>query len=273
MQLSQRKLNLDDLSPVLIRSARNVLRSGFDTGIRVIGHYQLQYIQDGSGTINVDGHSYAVGKGMLCFWGPGIQHRIVANTEKELVILGAQFHLVPEAVPVTFRDSPDFSPLYNVHAQSRVEALLLEIAREYAGQRLYWRETTSSLCRLLLLILARQTTMKVNNQGVAAVADRVIDFIQERYREPLTNETLAQQFHFHPSYLNKLVQAATGLSVHQLLIHIRINHAAEHLHTTTMTISEIAEAVGYSDLPYFSRLFKKKMGVSPSVFRSADSRR
>lgn len=261
-------ISLADIDPIILRSARNVLDPGFTTGERVIAHYQIQYIQDGCGIISVNREVYPVRKGMLCFWGPDMVHEISSDPTQSLTILGVQFHLIRTWQPVHFVDFSGYPHALAVHAQARVEALLLDIVKEYTGQRLYWEASTGALFKALLLLLARQTNLSVGEADAAwQTTELILKFIEDHYMEELTNEAIAKQFHFHPAYVNKLVSKSTGLSLHQYLMNIRMNQAAEMLQSTFMSIQEIADAVGYSSIHYFSRVFKKKMGVTPTMAR------
>ncbi len=259
------EITLSEINPVILRSARNVLEPGLNTGIRMIPHYQLQYIQEGTGQITVAGIDYQVSKGMMCTWGPGIEHRIVSDVRNPLIILGAQLHLHHSLKEVHFTNFSTFPPMFVVQAQARIESLLLELAREYANQRIYWEAVTSSIARTLLLTLARQIALHENHPRAHwQTAEQIIQFIHEHYKETLTNQEIANRFHFHPSTVNKLVVEATGLSLHQYIVNLRINHAVELLHSTSMRMNEIAAAVGYPSVHYFSRIFKRKMGVPPT---------
>ncbi|WP_168121242.1 AraC family transcriptional regulator [Paenibacillus sp. HB172176] len=261
-------LPLSQIDPFVIRSARNLLEPGFSTGPRTISHYQLQYIQEGEGTIRVNDREYAARKGALFFWGPNTPHQITSDVNNPLIILGLQFHFVSSGCPVRFTDFPGYPTEWMITTQARIDALLLDLANEYALQRLYWQETANSLCRVLLLLLARQIQQLSPSTGVWETTEQILRFMQEHYHEPLTNDKIAKAFHFHPSYVNKLISIATGQTLHQYLVNIRINQAVDKLYTTNLSIQEVAESVGYANIHHFSRLFKKKMGVSPSELRS-----
>lgn len=258
-------IKLAEVSPLVLRSARNELEPGFSSGVRVIQHYQLQYILSGNGFMEIAHQKYEVSKGMLCFWGPGVKHVILSSRKQPLVILGVQFHLTRTKKPVVFEDFEGFPPRFSVHSPASVENMLFEIIQEFTSQRLYWEETASALCKALLLLVARQ--IRINDRFPSTswkVTEEILSYIHDSYHLPLNNQTIAAHFHFHPAYVNRLVSQATGLSLHQYVINVRINRAVELLHSTSMNIGEIAAAVGYQNIHYFSRLFKRKMGIPPS---------
>ena len=66
-----------------------------------------------------------------------------------------------------------------------------------------------------------------------------------------------------------LFHQRTGFSPLEYLTRLRLNHASQLMAETALSIAEIARAVGYEDPLYFSRLFRRKMGVSPTEFRQS----
>jgi len=99
------------------------------------------------------------------------------------------------------------------------------------------------------------------------ITDKVIEYIHQNYNMELTNRKIADAFNFHPNYINRLMVINTGMSLHKYIINTRINKAMELIYNSDMTISEIAYSVGFKDIHYFSSLFKRKMGCSPSSIR------
>lgn len=95
----------------------------------------------------------------------------------------------------------------------------------------------------------------------------VIDFIHAHYNEPLTYEMLGQQFSFHPNYINRMLRAWSGYSLHQYVLNLRMKKALDMLVYTSVPLGNIAALVGYEDVSYFTRIFKKKMGCTPGQVR------
>jgi len=91
-------------------------------------------------------------------------------------------------------------------------------------------------------------------------------YLQDNLHNNITLNELAQKFGYHPHYIINLFQEYTGMSPIQLLQKLRLEKAREYLEFTSMSISEISENVGLS-LPYFSRLFRAKEGMSASTYR------
>jgi Response regulator containing CheY-like receiver domain and AraC-type DNA-binding domain len=102
------------------------------------------------------------------------------------------------------------------------------------------------------------TSRKEGIEGGESAFNELSHFLQTHYCENLSNTEIAARFHFHPNYLSQLMVANTGKSLHQYIIDLRIKKALSLLMYSSMNISEISSAVGFSDIHYFSRHFKKR---------------
>lgn len=96
---------------------------------------------------------------------------------------------------------------------------------------------------------------------------RLLEYIDEHYSEPLSLGTLSKHFHFNPSYLSSYFSTHNAEGFSEYLNKIRIRKATELLSASTLTISEISARVGYGDHSYFTKVFKKQTGASPSQYR------
>lgn len=97
-----------------------------------------------------------------------------------------------------------------------------------------------------------------------SMSKRVMAFIQEHYQESnLTVSQIAEVFQLNSSYMGTAFKRINNLSVLQYLTQVRMEAAQALLRTGTMKVSEVAERVGYPDVFYFSRKFKKFFGCSP----------
>jgi two-component system response regulator YesN len=86
-----------------------------------------------------------------------------------------------------------------------------------------------------------------------------------------TLDSLAQKVFMTPSYLSLLFKTSTGKTFIEQLTDIRIDKAKYLLKNTYLKNYEVAESIGYQDSRYFSQIFKKKVGLSPSDYRESAS--
>lgn len=96
---------------------------------------------------------------------------------------------------------------------------------------------------------------------------RIVRFVEERFREPLSVQEVSRRFFMHPNYLSFLFKKEMKVNFTKYLTDIRMEHACKLLRETKLSVGEIAEQSGYGDYFYFAKLFKKHTGHTPSDYR------
>lgn len=94
------------------------------------------------------------------------------------------------------------------------------------------------------------------------------DYINENYHEPITLNMIAENIYLSPSYISDLFKKQTGENITDYCAKVRIEKAKILLKDLQIKSYEIGEMVGYKDPAYFSKVFKKVVGVSPNEYRS-----
>ncbi|MBM7553886.1 response regulator transcription factor [Thalassobacillus pellis] len=96
---------------------------------------------------------------------------------------------------------------------------------------------------------------------------RLLEYIDVHYAEPLSLTTLADYFHFNPSYLSSYFSNHHNVGFSDYLNHVRIEKAKHMLASSAASVSEISDMVGYSEPSYFCKVFKRLEGSSPGRYR------
>ncbi|MFB7640800.1 bifunctional transcriptional activator/DNA repair enzyme AdaA [Peribacillus butanolivorans] len=99
--------------------------------------------------------------------------------------------------------------------------------------------------------------------------EQITEWIEQHYSEPLTLNTLADISHGSPYHLQRLFKRVKGLSPTEYIQQLRLEKAIRMLESSEQPVTEIGLAVGFSSIPYFITLFKKKTGDTPSGYRKA----
>lgn len=113
-------------------------------------------------------------------------------------------------------------------------------------------------------VLAAKRQHKDNHGELIADA---VAFMHENYAEQISIEQLAAQYGFNGKRFAEIFQKHIAMAPVVYLGKFRIDRAKDLLRSCGCTVAEIAECVGYKDAAYFSRLFKKQVGISPTAFR------
>ena len=104
--------------------------------------------------------------------------------------------------------------------------------------------------------------------SIKDVIHRVQEEIDLHYYEPLTLTSLAQKYSVDHSYLSRCFKQETGENLMMYLAKRRMEKAVEHMKEGKVGLTEISFLVGYDDYTYFSRVFKKIMGMSPREYKT-----
>jgi signal transduction histidine kinase/AraC-like DNA-binding protein/DNA-binding response OmpR family regulator len=121
-------------------------------------------------------------------------------------------------------------------------------------------ETTATLHRMMAGtdLLPAQTS---------ALVKRTVIYLQEKYAHPLSRPEIAEYIGVSENHLSRIFRRELGISPWDYLNRYRIKQAKELLISTGDTITSVALQVGFNDPAYFSRVFRKQVGQSPSAFR------
>ena len=96
---------------------------------------------------------------------------------------------------------------------------------------------------------------------------RIKRIISKRYMENLSLHKLAEETYLSVTYMAMVFKKETGQTINDYLLDVRINHARQLLRDPSLRILDVARAVGIPDPRYFSQVFKKYMGKSPTQYR------
>ncbi|MBD0384772.1 response regulator transcription factor [Paenibacillus sedimenti] len=153
--------------------------------------------------------------------------------------------------------------------QYAVEGAGLQIQEQIEGALITQPDTIIN--RTDLETFLQSQIKRINSQKQPAVGHKhkmavefMLQYIHEHYPRDITLEELAGQLFISKNYLNQLFKKVTGESFMNYVIRVRLEKAKALLLEGNLLIYEVAEKVGYQNVPYFSTLFKKYCGVNPS---------
>lgn len=115
---------------------------------------------------------------------------------------------------------------------------------------------------------AEKTDVRVDEEQEGNfIVSRAMSYINEHYPEKLTLQQLADYLYISTWHLCRVLKKGTDMNFVDILNNIRIEHAKKYLRETSLKVYEISEKVGYSDIAYFSKVFRSVTGLSPKQFR------
>jgi AraC family transcriptional regulator len=152
-----------------------------------------------------------------------------------------------------------------------------EVVSAQAGSELY----AQSLARILAVHLLRHYTAVVpaarilapieNSARVPPPVARAMEHMRQHFAEDLSLDALSQAAHCSTFHLSRRFRQATGMTLSQYLIRLRVEHARHLLRTGAggRSLSEVAHAAGFSDQSHLTRHMKRLLGVTPGTLRAA----
>lgn len=126
-------------------------------------------------------------------------------------------------------------------------------------------EQLSSLCCLVMQQSWHPEAQR-NDKGKKSLLE-IREYLRDHLSEKITLDMLSNKFYVNKYYLTRLFRQTYGMTVNDYLLQIRISHAKELLRFSGMSVEEIGESCGITPLYYFSRIFKKVEGISPTDYR------
>lgn len=238
-----------DLNPLFV--GYEYCEPGHCFGPAVREYYLLHYIMAGKGSYFVEGREYRLQKGDCFLIKPGQLTVYRADRDEPWYYVWIGFN---------GRLAEDFR---NLKPVSRVGAgVFLEIRRleDFSGLRKEY--LTSLLFRLYCDFFQ-------NRKQEKDVAGELYEYICYNYMSDITVEGMAAMVNVDRRYLSRLFKKKYGLPLKQFLVEYRMQRAAQFLREG-MSVSCVADMVGYHDVCNFSKMFKKVWGQSPALFAGKD---
>lgn len=230
--------------------------------------YQLLYIAHGKGHFFLNGKETIVTKGNMILFRPGepqvYYYYSIDKTEVYWVhFTGSEVekyldhYNLPHDQNVFFTGtSPDYQWLYN------------QLIQELQLKRANYEELLRILLRHILLMINR--FMKEDNFSGSEILneiERATHYFNENYNKEISIEQYAVEHLMSKNWFISSFKKIMKVTPMQYILQLRLSTAKNLLETSNKNITEIADAIGYDNPLYFSRLFTKYIGVSPKEYR------
>ncbi len=233
-------------------------------------HYEIININSSSKiTFFIDGREYVCNSNTFMLSPPGAAHNIVrsfAGVKRILISFRKEY-------VADFKDfcGIDVDKLFQTSVVMFSDGNLKKLT-ELADsmKKEFGHDSKSPRLRLMLALffdILGHPDSVVEQKGGASLGQSILEYIQTHYFEEITIEKLCDKFLVNRNKVCKSIKTETGMTFSEILNVVRLSHARELLENGRMSVGQIAEKVGYSSLRYFSDVFKKDMGISPSDYR------
>ncbi len=243
--------------------------------LHVHSFYEICYVFAGHGTFIINNQQYTVTEGDLFIAHPHCYHEIISSEESPLSIYFWSYTLSINDVNTdttqlldAFANSSEFISQRLSQIPVIIDLLIDEVRRREAG----YIQSLEALTTKLLLETARSVTNVTANTDLendiqSTVVREVIQYLKDNYAQPIRIRDIATQVHMSERHVSRLFLKATNKTIKTYLTDLRLDKACNLLLQMNVPITEVAEQTGYPDMRYFSTLFRRQFGITPSAFR------
>jgi AraC-like DNA-binding protein len=229
--------------------------------------YQLLYVAEGSAHFVIKGTNYDVSKGGIVLYKPeepqNYDYKLLDKPDIYWIhFTGRKVEQFLETLelceenPMQLQNSDELPELF--------EKIITELRM---GKYLN-AEMTEAHFRQLMITISRSSHIEdTTKQPYNSLFDEVINHFNRDYQNNINIAEYAANQHISCSWFIREFKKYTGYSPKQYITNLRIQHAKELLNNRYLSVNDVSMLVGYENQLYFSRIFRKNTGMSPSEYR------
>lgn len=241
----------------------------WDNG-RILNGYYLIFISKGQGVFETARtKATTITAGTCLFLFPGVWHRYKPDmkTGWEEYWIGFNGYYADELMKKGFfnPDTPFVDAGLNREILTLFHAILDKVRNSYNG---YPQIIAGMALQILGIVNSISFYKEQENDPVSRLISKAKFLLQESLEKSIDMEKLVKELPMSYSNFRKAFRKYTGESPYQYHLNLRLNKAKDLLLSTTLNINEVAYQTGFDSVFYFSKLFKKKEGISPKYYRT-----
>lgn len=229
-------------------------------------HTEMLYFFDGKGKVACGGKIFDVKKGDL----------IIANQNELHTCMEGICSYGCILLPPSFFDG-SHAIFENIVRDAEVQRLAEKIFEEFSAEKTAYKSAVRAYTYMLVTVLTRNYAKDILNDKAYMLRaeklnkiNKAIEYINNNYAEDISTAFLSETVHISIWHFCRLFKEVTGKTPKEYINDIRIDKACGLIKNTDMTVTEIALCCGFSDMNYFSRYFKMRIGMPPTKYLNSE---
>ncbi|OGF50203.1 MAG: hypothetical protein A2231_01840 [Candidatus Firestonebacteria bacterium RIFOXYA2_FULL_40_8] len=274
---SWKENSLSTVPPRLNYLAKHELSGDWVVPLQKSDNYTISYIQEGKAIIKIGKKRFKAEKGCIFIYKP---HQIyggesVKNYHYQTISIQVDFadeEFHHKAIKSGWKDINYFPPEDNWKMRKVLDVLVKEAEKKDKNPLLiknYLMELFAVINEYIENKLKSKKGKKKGNSLMAETCLKAKAFMENNCGRRLLIRDIASEVSLSPFRFAHIFKEYAGVAPVEYLIKTRIDKAKKLLKTTEKTVSEIADASGFSDQNYFTRIFKKLEKITPSEYRAS----
>jgi AraC-like DNA-binding protein len=235
---------------------------------RVLNEYQINYITEGKGILENENGQFQIKSGSIIIIRPNLWHRYrpLKKTGWKEQYIGFNGTIAGQLLSHPFFSANQ--PVINIGIHEEILDTYLKtfqlVRKEKPG---YQQIASGMVVKLLGYLISFEKQKEFTGKRIAAIIEEARFKMRADVDQLLDLENMSQEYNIGYSYFRKMFKKYTGVAPYQYYLELKIMRAKELLLSTDKSVKEISFELGFQSIHYFSRLFKKKVGVNPTELR------
>lgn len=248
-------------------------------------YMQIWYVKNGECSYWIKHTEYHLKKGDIAILPSFVFHRLDSNGFQNLVLFGCDFlesfiysnsesmnRYLKQSLIGNYKEKAFYR--LNGNLKKEAESLFERMLLEFNHKKPCFELVIKSCIFQIFSMLSRESDKKEDERKSKlmefhrANIMKAVDYIDINYRKKITLAEVSKITMMSSTYFAEIFKEITGRTFTEYINYLRIQNAIELMKDRRISLKEIAENIGLKDPAYFSRVFKKQMGVSPEKYRN-----
>ncbi len=243
--------------------------------------YEFYYVANGNMIATINNKKYYLGEGDYIMTPPMLWHSMEPNNTYAVGVAvcfdATNYKQDIFGGKLTSFDKQLLGNILNIYAKNYNEAefrpkiLPTRIEKDYA----YGQALKAQIEILLIDILQNQqrkkTEISQSNKGEKIQAQQILKYIEENFRENPSLASIAKDLNYSVPHICRIFKKTYNESIVDYMIRVKIDEAMKLIEQNEKSLKEISEFLGFDNVAYFSRIFKKHTNMTPSEYRKIAS--